>query len=42
MPKRWVVEHILVWLEKSRRLWKSGERLLRASLPFVYLASWLS
>lgn len=26
MPRRWIVERSLTWLEKNRRLWKNCER----------------
>ena len=38
IPKLWVVERSLAWLEKNRRLWKNCERLLNTSLQFVHLA----
>lgn len=38
IPKRWVVERSFVWLEKSRRLWKNGERLVTSSLGMVQVA----
>jgi transposase len=38
MPKRWIVERSLAWLEKNRRLWKNCERKLNTSLQFVHLA----
>ncbi|EGY28107.1 IS5 family transposase [Candidatus Regiella insecticola 5.15] len=38
IPKRWVVERSLSWLEKCRRLWKNGERKLNTSLQMVNLA----
>ena len=38
MPKRWIVERTLAWLEKCRRLWKNPERKLNTSLQFVILA----
>jgi len=38
MPKRWVVERRFAWLDKNRRLWRNGERLLNTSLQFVHLA----
>jgi transposase len=38
IPKRWVVERCFAWLEKSRRLWKNCERLLKTSKGFVELA----
>jgi transposase len=38
LPKRWVVERSLSWLEKCRRLWKNCERHLATSLQMVVLA----
>lgn len=32
IPKRWVVERSISWLEKCRRLWKNCERKLESSL----------
>jgi len=38
IPKRWVVERSISWLEKCRRLWKNCERLLETSLTMMRLA----
>lgn len=38
IPKRWVVERSLSWLEKYRRLWKNCERKLASSLAMMRLA----
>ena len=38
VPKRWVVERSLSWLEKCRRLWKNCERHLATSLQMIVLA----
>ena len=38
IPKRWVVERSLSWLEKCRRLWKNCERKLSTSLAMMRLA----
>jgi transposase len=38
IPKRWVVERSLAWLEKCRRLWKNCERSLATSKQMVVLA----
>lgn len=38
VPKRWVVERSLSWLEKCRRLWKNCERKLNTSRSMVVLA----
>lgn len=38
IPKRWVVERTISWLEKCRRLWKNCERKLSSSLAMIRLA----
>lgn len=38
IPKRWVVERSISWLEKCRRLWKNCERKLSTSLSMIRLA----
>ena len=38
IPKRWVVERSVAWLEKCRRLWKNCERKLHTSEQFIVLA----
>lgn len=38
LPKRWVVERSLGWLEKCRRLWKNPERKIETSKQMVVLA----
>ena len=38
IPKRWVVERSISWLEKCRRLWKNCERKLESSLAMMRLA----
>jgi len=38
IPKRWVVERSISWLEKCRRLWKNCERLMETSLTMMRLA----
>jgi transposase len=38
LPKRWVVERTLGWLEKFRRLWKNCERKIHATLQMTVLA----
>lgn len=38
IPKRWVVERSISWLEKCRRLWKNCERKLASSLAMIRLA----
>jgi len=37
IPKRWVVERSLAWLEKCRRLWKNCERLIASSIAMMQL-----
>ena len=39
LPKRWIVERTIAWLNRCRRLAKDWENLNRKALPFVRLAS---
>ena len=39
LPKRWVVERTLAWLNRCRRLSKDWENLNRVALAFLRLAS---
>jgi transposase len=39
LPRRWVVERTLAWLNRCRRLAKDFENLTRNALAFVRLAS---
>lgn len=39
LPKRWVVERTLGWLNRCRRLAKDFENLTRMAMAFVRLAS---
>ena len=39
LPKRWVVERTLGWLNRCRRLAKDWENLNRKALAFLRLAS---
>ena len=39
LPKRWVVERTLAWLNRCRRLAKDFENLTRMALAFLKLAS---
>ena len=39
LPKRWVVERTLAWLNRCRRLAKDWENLNRSALAFLKLAS---
>jgi len=38
IPKRWIVERSLSWLDHFRRLWKNCERLLHTTRQMVTLA----
>ena len=38
IPKRWIVERSLAWLEQNRRLWKNCEREINTSLQMTVLA----
>jgi len=39
LPKRWIVERTLAWLNRCRRLAKDWENLTRNALVFLKLAS---
>jgi putative transposase len=39
LPKRWIVERTIAWLNRCRRLAKDFEHLTRQALAFVHLAS---
>ena len=39
LPKRWIVERTLAWLNRCRRLTKDFEHRTRQAVAFVYLAS---
>ena len=39
LPRRWVVERTLAWLNRCRRLAKDWENLSRNALAFLLLAS---
>ena len=39
LPKRWIVERTLAWLNRCRRLAKDFENLTRTALAFLKLAS---
>ncbi len=39
MPKRWIVERTIAWLNRCRRLAKDWENLNRKGLAFLRLAS---
>ena len=39
LPKRWIVERTIAWLNRCRRLAKDFETLTRHALAFVHLAS---
>ena len=38
LPKIWVVERFLAWLEKRRQFWKNCEGKLNTNLQMVVLA----
>jgi putative transposase len=39
LPKRWIVERTIAWLNRCRRLAKDWENLTRKALTFLRLAS---
>lgn len=39
LPKRWIVERTIAWLNRCRRLAKDFENLTRHAVAFVHLAS---
>lgn len=39
LPKRWIVERTIAWLNRCRRLAKDWERLNRSGLAFLHWAS---
>ena len=39
LPKRWIVERTIAWLNRCRRLAKDWECLNRRALAFIHLAS---
>lgn len=39
LPKRWIVERTLAWLNRCRRLAKDFENRIRYAAAFVFLAS---
>ena len=39
LPKRWIVERTIAWLNRCRRLAKDWENLSRKALAFLRLAS---
>ena len=39
LPRRWIVERTLAWINRCRRLAKDFENLNRTALAFIRLAS---
>ena len=39
LPKRWIVERTIAWLNRCRRFAKDFENLTRHALAFIHLAS---
>jgi transposase len=39
LPRRWIVERTIAWLNRCRRLAKDWENLSRTALAFLRLAS---
>ena len=39
LPKRWIVERTIAWLNRCRRLARDWECLNRRALAFIHLAS---
>ena len=39
LPRRWIVERTIAWLNRCRRLAKDRENLNRSALAFLHLAS---
>jgi putative transposase len=39
LPKRWIVERAIAWLNRCRRLAKNWENLSRNALAFLRMAS---
>ncbi len=39
LPKRWVVERTIAWINRCRRLAKDYENLNRTAIAFIRLAS---
>jgi putative transposase len=38
LPRRWVVERTIAWIDHNRRLSKDYERLPESSEAFIYVA----
>ena len=38
LPRRWVVERTIAWIEQNRRMSKDYERLTATSEAFIYVA----
>jgi len=39
LPRRWVVERTLAWLNRNRRLAKDVERTIESAATWLYIAS---
>jgi transposase len=39
LPRRWVVERTLAWLNRNRRLAKDVERTIESAVTWLYIAS---
>ena len=39
LPKRWIVERSIEWLNRCRRLAKDSQKINRKALAFLHLAS---
>ncbi len=39
LPRRWVVEHTLAWLNRNRRLAKDFEASIESAKAWLYIAS---
>jgi len=39
LPRRWVVERTIAWLNRNRRLAKDFERSIESAVTWIYIAS---